>query len=468
MSGDLGWLSVFPPSLAIVVALTTKRVLPSLLAGVVSAAILLNLHALHIVPAYTIDYLLQVVMQPDNLRLVLFSMLVGGLLKLMRDSRGFDAFALALKRWHKSYGKGTVYGLTWILGALLILETWSNVLINGTTMGNLYDRLGISRARMAYFIHTIGINVVALALVNSWGAFYLALLTAQGVSNPLQFLVHSMPYALYCWISLLVVAFAMGTGFTVGPMRRFDAEARRAMEQRAASGAQTVENGTVAVNQTPRLRHMLIPILCLIGGVFFSLWATGDGDITAGNGSQAILFAVVGTIVVTAIMLRIDNVFDSEEIEEKLITGTADFLHVGVLLVLALALGSLTKDMGTGPFVAQVLQSSLPTFVIPALVFVLGAAMSFATGTSYGTFSIMVPIALPIGIATGISPELLFGACIAGGVFGDNCSPISDTTIVTNVASGVPVIDHVRTQLPFALIAAGFATAGYLLLGIFD
>ncbi len=460
MSTDLGWLSLIPPVLAIGIALTTKRVLPSLFAGVLCAVLLLNTGTLHLVPARTIDSLIDIMVDPGNLRLVLFSVLVGGLLKLMKDSRGFEAFALALQRWHGSYGKGTVYGLTWVFGAALILETWSNVLINGTTMGSLYDRVGLARARLAYFIHTISINVVALVLINGWGAFYLALVSAQGVEDPLQFLIRSMPYVLYCWVSLALVVFAMGTGFTVGPMREFDA--------RAQATAPAASTSTVATGVPPRLRHMLIPILTLIGGVFFCLWATGDGDITAGNGSASILYAVAGTIFVTAILLRIDRVFSSREIEEKIITGTAEFLDVGFLIVLALALGQLTKDMGTGPFVAQLLQNSMPLFVIPALVFVLGAAMSFATGTSYGTFSIMVPIALPIGMATGLSPELLFGACIAGGVFGDNCSPISDTTIVTSVASGAPVIDHVRTQLPFALIAATIATAGYLLLGVID
>lgn len=459
-ASTLGWLSVVPPMLAIGIALTTKRVLPSLFAGILIASVILNAGALHLTPGWMIDYLVAILAKPDNLRLVLFSVLVGGLLKLMKDSRGFDAFTLALQRWRGSYGKRTVFGITWLFGATLILETWSNVLINGATTGPLYDRLGVSRVRLAYFIHTIGINVVALVLINSWGAFYLALVSAQGVANPLEFLIAALPYTLYCWISLGLVAFAMGTGFTVGPMRGFEKHA-------GAADAVAVPAATIAAGSAePRLRHMLVPIVSLIGGVLLSLWSTGGGDITAGDGSSSILCAVIGTIALTAVLLRTDGVFSSADIEKKIIAGSAEFLDVGVLIVLALALGNLTKDLGTGPFVAQLLQNSLPVEVIPALVFVLGAVMSFATGTSYGTFSIMVPIALPIGAATGISPELLFGACIAGGVFGDNSSPISDTTIVASVASGTSVIDHARTQLPFALIAAALSVSGYLLIGM--
>lgn len=459
-ASTLGWLSIVPPMLAIGIALTTKRVLPSLLAGILLASAILNGSALQLMPGWVVDYLVAMLAKPDNLRLVLFSVLVGGLLKLMKDSQGFDAFTLALQRWRGSYGKRTVFGITWLFGVTLILETWSNVLINGATTGPLYDRLGVSRVRLAYFIHTIGINVVALVLINSWGAFYLALVGAQGVANPLELLIAALPYTLYCWISLGLVAFVMATGFTVGPMRGFEMHASAATA--AAAPAATIATGAAE----PRLRHMLVPIVSLIGGVLLSLWSTGGGDITAGDGSSSILYAVIGTIALTAVLLRTDGVFSSADIEKKIIAGSAEFLDVGVLILLALALGNLTKDLGTGPFVAQLLQNSLPTEVIPALVFVLGAVMSFATGTSYGTFSIMVPIALPIGAATGISPELLFGACIAGGVFGDNSSPISDTTIVASVASGTSVIDHARTQLPFALIAATLSVVGYLLLGM--
>lgn len=458
-SAVFGWLSVVPPVLAIATALATRRVLPSLLAGIICAGVIINHAAAQRVPSWIVDYTIGILARPDNLRLVAFSVLVGGLLKLMKDARAFEAFAAWLQSWRGSYGKRTAFGLTWLFGATLILETWSNVLINAATTGPLYDRLGLSRARLAYFIHTIGINVVALVLINSWGAFYLALLQGQGVANPIGFLVEAMPYALYCWLSLIMVGVVMASGLTIGPMRRFDVVAAIP----PAPVAQLADGS----GGTARLRHMVIPIVTLIAGVLLSLWATGDGNMTAGDGSASILYAVIGTIAVTAVLLYIDGVFGSKEIEQKIIEGSAQFFDVGLLIVLALALGRVTQDLGTGAFVAQLMQASLPVVLIPALVFVIGAVMSFATGTSYGTFSIMVPIALPIGAATGISPELLFGACIAGGVFGDNCSPISDTTIVTSIAAGTTVVDHASTQLPYALISAALAIAGYVGIGIF-
>lgn len=462
MQPTYGALSLLPSVLAIALALTSRRVLPSLLAGVACAVTIADWDHLAAVPARTIDRLVSTASDADNLRLVLFSVLIGSLLKLMKDSRGFEVMPRLLERRGRSYGGRTVFGLTWILGTTLILETWSNVLISGTTLGSLYDRLGISRERLAYFIHTIGINVVAMVLLNSWGAFYMALLSSQGIDNPLPFLARSVPYFLYSWASLLLVAFVMTTGLTIGPMRRTERYERPDWRLRVAAAPPAVVSSGA---EEPRMRYMLVPLVVLIGGVILSLWITGNGNIAAGDGSSSVLYAVVAAIFVMAAMLRVDRTFDFAAIEQKSVAGMAGFLDVAILIVLALALGSLSRELGTGAYVAQILESSVPLAVVPALIFLTGAAMSFATGTSYGTFSIMVPIALPISAATGLSPELLFGACIAGGVFGDNCSPISDTTIVSAMSANVSAIGHARTQLPYALIAATISTGGYLVLG---
>jgi tetracycline resistance efflux pump len=463
MQPTFGALSLLPCSLAIALALGTRRILPSLLAGIVCAVTIADWDHLPGVPARTIDRLLSTAGSADTLRLVLFSVLMGSLLKLMKDSRSFEVIPRLLERRGRAYGGRTVFGLTWVLGTVLILETWSNVLINGTTLGSLYDRLGISRERLAYFIHTIGINVVALVLINSWGAFYMALASSQGVGDPLPFLARSVPYFLYSWVSLLLVAFVMWTGLTIGPMRRTERHGRPNWKVRVAR-----EPPAAAASDAgePRMRYMVIPLVVLIGGVLLSLWITGNGTIAAGDGTSSVLYAVLAAILAMAVMLRLDGVFDFAVIERKIIAGMAEFIDVAILIVLAFALGGLSRELGTGAYVAQVLTGAVSLAAVPALIFLTGAAMSFATGTSYGTFSIMVPIALPISAATHLPPELLFGACIAGGVFGDNCSPISDTTIVSGMSAKVPAIEHARTQLPYALIAAAVSTAGYLVIGV--
>ena len=201
--------------------------------------------------------------------------------------------------------------------------------------------------------------------------------------------------------------------------------------------------------------------------VLASLYVTGGGEITRGDGSKSVLYAVAFSLAVTSLVLLARREYGFLEIEDRILAGMSEFFPVGILIVFALSLGDLTQQLGTGLFITGFVGDFLPQGALPALVFLLGAGMSFATGTSYGTFSIMVPIALPLAAATGISPELMFGAVIAGGLFGDNCSPISDSTIVTCIGAEVKIIDHVTTQLPYALLSAAITAAVFLLLGAF-
>lgn len=458
MLADFGPLSLLPPALAIALALWKKRVLPALFIGIFSAQIVLSGKHVLIAPFAMLDHMVSIASVPGNFRLILFSLLIGGLLKLIKDANGFNAFAASIERHQIAINRKTAFGTTFILGASLFLEAWSNVLINGTTVAPLYDRLGISRQRMAYFVHTIGIAVVSMVPVNGWAAFYMGLLMAQGVAEPFSFLLSAIPYMFYSWISLIVVLYVMFSGMTIGPMRRFEEAASRNLAEGAVAGK---SEGAGA----GRIEYMVVPILTLVGTVLASLYVTGDGDITQGDGSRSVLYAVACSIVAISLVLIMRRENNILEIEEKIVGGMTEFFSVGILIVFALSLGDLTQQLGTGTYVASLIGETLPSFVLPALIFVLGAGMSFATGTSYGTFSIMVPIALPLALASGIAPELMFGAVIAGGLFGDNCSPISDTTIVTSIGAGVEIIDHVTTQLPYALVSGTITIAGYLLLG---
>ncbi|MCG8547632.1 MAG: hypothetical protein MJE12_25835, partial [Alphaproteobacteria bacterium] len=181
MTAEYGLLSLAPPVLAIALAIWKKRVLPALFAGIFSAQLVLHGDNFLAAPFATLDHMVGVATVPGNFRLILFSFLIGGLLKLIKEVNGFEAFAAAIERHRISINKRSAFGTTWFLGVSLFLEGWSNFLINGTTVAPLYDRLGLSRERMAYFVHTIGIAVVSMVPINSWAAFYMGLLMAQGV-----------------------------------------------------------------------------------------------------------------------------------------------------------------------------------------------------------------------------------------------------------------------------------------------
>jgi len=462
----LGLLSLVPPVVAIALAVWTKRINSSMLAGVLAAEVILHLNAPWLAPFRALDYMSEVATDLDNLQLIAFSLIVGGMLKLIRDARGFVAFAQAIERVRSHYGKGTVYGLTYGLGVAVFLECWSNILINGTTLAPLYDRLGISRERLAYFIHTIGLNAVAMIVINGWGAFYMSLLSAQDIDRPFQLIVSALPYNLYGWASLIMVAVVMATGLTIGPMRAAEAAA---VTRRATAVASVVASGDPdPPTFKPKLSYMLLPIATLMATMLTSLYITGNGDITAGAGTASILYAVVMATGVIGAQLCIDRVFTFGEVEQKTVQGMQEFFDISLLIVLALSLGELCKDLGTGVYISQVAQGALPLFLVPAVVFVLGSLMSFATGTSYGTLAVMVPLILPMAEGTGLGAAVLFGACLSGAIFGDNTSPINDNSIITSMATGVPVIDHVRTQMPYALITAAISAVGFIVVGLFS
>lgn len=456
MESNYGAWSLVPPIVAVSLAMITRRVLLSLLGGV-SVAMLILLHAQPwLAPFAILDRATAVASDPGNLQLIAFSMLVGSLLQLIRAGRGFEAFDALIARRRGGAGKGLTFGLTYGLGIALFLETWSNVLITGTTLSGLYDRLGISRERMAYFMHTIAINSVALIVINSWGAFYIGLLRAQAIANPLGFVIASVPYALYCWISLALVGFVMLTGLTLGPMRHSPA---RAPDRTAA---QIVGDHDPQIR--PRLIYLVAPVLTLITVVVGTMWITGDGQIANGDGTRAGLYGVGISIATAVILLGIGRAMTIGVAEDHIVEGLRNFLDVALLLIFALSLGTLCRDLGTGAYLSQIVHVALPNIMVPALVFVASACMSFATGTSYGTLAIMVPVVVPMADLTGMPAPMLFGAALSGSVFGNNTSPIADISIVTSKAAGITVVDHVRTQLPYALIAAGLASIGFLIL----
>lgn len=460
----LGWLSLLPPLTAISLAFASKRILPSLFAGVFVAVVLVHLKTPWIAPFATLDYMTKVACNPDNLELIAFSLVVGSLLKLIKDANGFAAFAHTIEHLRKDYGRKTVFGLTFVLSSVVFLECWSNILISGATMGPLYDRVGVSRQRLAYFIHTIGLNTVAMVVINGWGAFYMSVLRAQAVPNPLQLILHALPYNLYSWICLAMIAVVMATGWTIGPMREYEGKESNAAPGPVIHSAELKDSAPETPGVKPRLSYILLPVSVLIGTMIASLYITGNGPLTAGDGSRSILYASALATLTISLQLWIGKVFTFVEIEEKAMQGMRDFFDVSLLIVIALSLGGLCKEVGTGVFISQVTQAALPPVLVPMVVFVLGAVMSFATGTSYGTLAIMVPLVLPMSQATGLGAPLLFAACLSGAIFGDNTSPINDNSIITSMASGATVLEHVRTQMPYALICAAISAVGFLMI----
>jgi len=211
---------------------------------------------------------------------------------------------------------------------------------------------------------------------------------------------------------------------------------------------------------------MLVPLAIIVFGMIgFMLW-TGKGDLMAGSGSSSVLYATIAALIVSFLMLISQPRFSHRQLVDEGFKGVSEILPLVAILLLSIALGASVRELGTGVFISGLVADYLPLFLVPAVVFLAGAFASFTTGTSWGTFALLVPIAMPIAINLDLPPSLVLAAVLGGGVFGDHCSPVSDTTAVSSLAAGCDILDHVKTQLPYALFCGAITVAAYIVMGI--
>lgn len=451
----MDWLTLLPPIAAIIVAVWKKDVIISLLSALFVAETLM----LQFNPAAgflaVLERIVEVFSSAGNTRVLIFSIMIGALLSLLRKSGGVAAFV----KWVADIGftssQRKVSSVPTLLGILIFIETNLSILTAGFISRDLFDKVKMSRARLAYIIDSTCAPICVIILFNAWGATILGLISSYELTNPAETLVMSVPFNLYSWITLLLVFYTVWSGKVFGPMQQSE-------KNQITSQAQSEDT-----QKPTSISLMLVPMFTLIASILFFMWYTGDGEILKGSGSSSVLWAVALACTVAFIMIRFSKHRHSASTMVKWsFEGMSELLPLVTTVLLALALGSSMKALGTGQFVSQIVSETLPLWSVPALIFIAGAIMSFTTGTSWGTFSILIPIGVPIALANNIPVEILLAAILGGSVFGDHCSPISDTTIVSSLAAGCDHLEHVKTQLPYALTAGLLSIAGFLLVGM--
>ncbi|MFB0565225.1 MAG: Na+/H+ antiporter NhaC family protein [Candidatus Aminicenantaceae bacterium] len=464
-----GWLSVLPPLLAILLAIKTKHVYLSLTLGIwLGWTIISSWNPLQGL-IQTLNILVAVFRDADNTRVVLFSAMIGAIITFTQYSGGMEGFV----NW--VFGKGLVRSrkgasfLAWFLGFIIFIESSICVLVSGAVTRPLFDRLKISREKLSYILDSTSAPKCILIPLNAWGAYVIGLLISQGVENPVRVMVSSMPFNFYAILAILLVLGVVITGKDFGPMKK--AERRVLHENKILrDGAEPLISNDVVMmeykNGVPlRAVNMILPVAIMVAMMPVVLFITGKGNIMEGSGSLSVLWAVVTALIVGAVAYRIQNIMNIKEITDTFMKGVGGLIPLASLMILAFAIGDTCDKLGTGPFVAQVAKSTFHPGIIPALLFLVSCFIAFSTGTSWGTFAIMIPIAVPMINIIGLHPGLVIASVLGGGVFGDHCSPISDTTIISSMASATDHIDHVRTQLPYALTAAAFSLLLFLLFG---
>jgi Na+/H+ antiporter NhaC len=443
---------------AIAVVLWRREVILALVLAVFTSELLLQASALTgigLAGIGTLERTAAVFSDADNARILIFCILIGALMAYMRDSGGVTAMVDALVNRGIAKNGRQASLLTSFTGVVVFVESNLSVLTAGILSRGLFDRFGLSRAKLAYIIDSTSAPICILVLLNAWGAYVLALLGDYDFDmTTAEVLWGTVPLNFYALVTLLIVFMTAWSGKTFGPLAR--SEARAHGEQAAELQAEPSHPA-----------FMLAPLAVMIAGMIgFMLW-TGNGELAEGSGSRSVLYAVSLACLVAYLMMLASRRFSHLQLVKIGFDGMAELLPLVTIVLFSLALGASLKDLGTGTFIAGLAGEFLPRFLIVPMLFLAGALISFSTGTSWGTFAILIPIGMPMVAALGLPPSLVLAAILGGGVFGDHCSPISDTTAVSSIASGCDLLEHVRTQLPYALTAGAITLVMYVAVGLF-
>jgi tetracycline resistance efflux pump len=462
------WMSLLPPLVAIGLAILTRQVYVSLGAGVWFAWTMLSSWNPVAGLGAGIEAVVAVLSDAGNARVILFTLVIGSLIATVETYGGVRGFVrwLERRRWVDSARKAQF--LAWGTGLVIFIESNITVLVAGSVARPLFDRFRSAREKLAYIIDSTSAPICILIPLNAWGAYNLGILTELGVEDPLGVFIGSIPFNFYAIFAVFLSLAVIVWGIDVGPMRK--AEARTRSGDVLWPDAQPLMDEQLLAGEPsdripPRAMNMILPIAVMVLMMPIGLIITGDGDLRAGSGSTSVLWAVLSGLATAWILILAQRGATVDELTRTALKGASGLVPLALILQLALALGAATVEMGTGVWVASVTADRLAPVVFLPLIFLVSAGIAFSTGTSWGTFAIMLPIAVPAAISLGLPASPFVAAALSGGIFGDHASPISDTTIIASMASATDHIDHVRTQLPYAALAGALATVAFAVAG---
>ncbi|MDP4769133.1 MAG: C4-dicarboxylate ABC transporter [OM182 bacterium] len=466
---DPVWTSVIPPLLAIGLAIATRQVILSLSIGLWMGAWLLGSgNPLAAIPQ-AIDAVINVFTDPGDTRVLVFTLVIGGLIATIEKLGGVRGFIHLLQERKWVTGPGRAQWLAFGTGVVVFIESNITLLIAGAISRPLFDRYRVSREKLAYIIDATSAPICVLIPLNAWGAVIVSLLASSGIENPIDVFIGAILLNFYAIFAVLVCALVIWSDFDIGPMR--------AAQKRTAEGEFLWPNATPMVDPSlieaeqsrqpqDSAKLMLLPVLALVLSMPLGLYVTGEGDLTAGSGSTSVLWAVLIALGTAWAIVLGSRRATLETLMQLFLKGAGGLLPVAMILLFSLALGDVANALGTGVFVAQLAQETIPSALLLPLLFLLSAFIAFSIGSSWGTFAIMIPLAMQIVAALDMNASVFLAAVLSGAVFGDHASPISDTTVVASMAAATDHIDHVRTQLPYALISAGLATVAFFVSGL--
>jgi len=465
---DLGIISLLPVALALVLSIASRNVILGLFIGLFTGVLLVE--GFSPIAALTLmvrDYLVPQVTDSYNAGVLVLLAFIGGFVALMEKSGGGAAFAARVMRFITTRARLQV--AAWLGGILIFFSDLGTPLIIGPTFRPLADSLRVSRAKLAYIIDSTASPVAILVPFIGWGVYIMGLLNQQieslGVdASDYALLLSALPFQLYAWLALAAVPLLAIVGVEFGPMRRAEDTARAGNPLQQPNDS-ALEQVTLA-NARPSFVWLPLVVLgvtlfWVLGPLGFPFGRVSGSDFRAGLATAYLLAAL--TLVALMALNRAQSPLRSLQVY---LDGMSRMMQIAIMLLLAWAMGDMMTTLGADDFVATLVRDNVAAWILPLLIFVVSCAISFATGSSWGTFAIMLPLAMPAAFAIDAPLAVCVGAVLSGGLFGDHCSPISETTILSSAGAGADVFDHFQTQLPYALANGALCVAGFVVAGL--
>lgn len=463
-------LSVIPPLCAVVLAIKFRQVYLALFLGLLSGTTILAHGNILKGIVDAVDRCVRVFENSDNTKTVLFCILIGAIVTFTQRSGGINGFIHLLSNRKLIKTRRRAQFLTISISAMIPIESSINVLISGTVSRPIFDKLRISREKLAYLCDSFSAPICTLIPVNAWGAYIARLMNEQGVDSPFKIYLMAIPMNFYALFAITLVLLLIGIKKDFFAMAKAEKRTREEGKILRDGAMPLISSEVLAIEPKKgvayKASNMTVPILTMIIMMIVSMYITGDGNLTAGSGSTSVLWAVLSAILVAGIKYRISKIMSFNEQVNLFFKGVGGLIPIAFLVTISFALSKICLDMNTGIYVAEITHHFVSPKFFPLILFVVTGFIAFSTGTSWGTWAIMFPIGIGFVQALDLGILPIVGAMISGGVFGDHCSPISDTTIVSSMASASDHIDHVNTQLPYALIAGFFSGIMFLIVGI--
>jgi len=475
-----GWISLLPAFLAIAVALLIRNVVPALVLGLWVGVTAVDGFSLQGAGKGLLDvfavYIKNAVYDSDRVAIILFTMMIGGMVGIITRNGGMASIVQVVVSRARTAITGQV--AVWLMGLMIFFDDYANTLVVGNTARPITDHLKISREKLAYIVDSTAAPVVCLFLITTWIGYQVSLIDrakaeidALADTTAYALFLNSIPYSFYPILAVVFVLLVAVTGRDIGPMYKAEVRARQGnVRPERAEVLPAMEADTLEAKPDVPMRALnaFLPILVLIGALAAGIVVTGEGEtfmdiVGSANPYLSMMWASFAGALVAAGLSVAQKILSAHETVDAWYGGARAPLFGIIVLVLAWSMADVTGDLNAKGYLISILGDALPAALVPAAIFVLASVTAFATGTSWGTMGILLPLAVPLtwavmsvnGIADASGMHIMYSAisCVlAGAVWGDHCSPISDTTVLSSIASGCDHIEHVRTQMPYALI----------------